>query len=288
MKPFKTALINIRRMPYKSLAAVLMITFTFFMTYSFSMLILGSQQVLSFFASKPRIIAFFDIQAETAEINQVQTSMESLSYVTDISIISKEEALQYYQQKQDNPLLLELVTADILPASIEISTAEPVYLEQIEQQLNSYSQIDDVVLQKDVVSEISRWSQSLKLTGIALVSILATMSLLIIISIISFKVSHQRKSISILRIIGAKSGFIITPYIYEGFIYGFLGSVLGWSLMYAGFLYLTPWLKSMVGEIVNFPLPWEFFGLQLGLGTSLGLFFGGFASIIAARKLIKK
>jgi cell division transport system permease protein len=288
MKSLKTALINIRRMPYKSMAAILMITITFFVAYSFSMLILGSQQVLEFFEARPKVMAFFDIKAENSEISEVENKLRSLNYVEEISIVSKQEALQYYQEKQDNPLLLELVTADILPASIEVSTSGPEYLQLVEQELGKFNQIDDIVLQKDVVEQLSQWTQAIRLVGIALISILLFLSITIIISIISFKVSHQRRSISILRIIGAGSGYIITPYIYEGFLYGLLGSIFGWGLMYAGFLYLSPWLQTIVGDIINFPLSWEFFALQLGLGTSLALFFGGFASVLAARKLIKK
>ncbi len=288
MKSLKTALINIRRMPYKSMAAILMITVTFFVAYSFSMLILGSQEVLEFFEARPKVMAFFDIKTESLEISEVENQLRSLNYVEEISIVSKEEALQYYQEKQDNPLLLELVTADILPASIEVSTSGPEYLQLVEQELGKFNQVDDIVLQKDVVEQLSQWTQAMRLVGIALISILLFLSMTIIVSIISFKVSHQRRSISILRIIGAGSGYIITPYIYEGFLYGLLGSIFGWGLMYAGFLYLSPWLQTILGEIINFPLSWEFFALQLGLGTSLALFFGGFASVLAARKLIKK
>ncbi len=288
MKSLKTALINIRRMPYKSFTAILMITVTFFVAYSFSMLFLGSQEILEFFEGKPRVMAFFDIKAENRDVLEVENSMRELNYVNEITVVSKEEALAYYQENQDNPLLLELVTADILPASIEVSTVEPEYLELVEQRLGEFSQIDDIVLQKEVVLQLSQWTSSLRLAGIVIISILVILSLLIIISVISFKVSNQRRSISILRIIGAGPGFIITPYIYEGFMYGLIGSVLGWGLMYAGFLYLSPWINSVAGEIIEFPLPWEFFAFQLGLGTSLALFFGGFASLIAVRKITKK
>ncbi len=288
MKSLKNALINIRRMPYKSFTAILMITVTFFVAYSFSMLVLGSQEVLHFFESRPKVMAFFDIKAENQDIVEVETSLLELEYVREVVITSKEEALEFYQERQDNPLLLELVTADILPASIEVSTSDPQYLEEVEQKLSAFSQIDDVVLQKEVVQQLSQWTHSLRLVGIVIISVLIILSILIIISVISFKISNQRRSISILRIIGAGSGYVNTPYIYEGFIYGLLGSIFGWGLMYAGYLYLSPWINSVVGQIIDFPLEWEFFALQLGLGTSLAVFFGGFASLIAVSKISKK
>jgi len=287
MQSLKSALINIRRMPYKSMAAILIISITFFVAYTVSLLMLGSQEILQFFEARPKVIAFFDIKTEDYEVSQVKSDLEKLDFVEEITLISKEEALSYYQDNQDNPLLLELVTADILPASIEVAANSPEELTLIEERLNSYSQIDDVILQKDVITQLTQWTNSLRTVGLGLTIIFLVLSLLTIISIISFKVSHQRKAISILRIIGAGSGYIVTPYIYEGFIYGLLGSSFGWGLMYAGFLYLTPWLTQVLGQIITFPLTWQFFAIQYGLGTCLALFFSGFASMLAARKLIK-
>ena len=287
MQSLKSALINIRRMPYKSMAAILIISITFFVAYTVSLLMFGSQEILTFFEARPKVIAFFDIKTEDYEISEVRNDLEKLDFVEEITLISKEEALSYYQDNQDNPLLLELVTADILPASIEVAANSPEELTLIEERLNSYSQIDDVILQKDVITQLTQWTNSLRTVGLGLTIIFLVLSLLTIISIISFKVSHQRKAISILRIIGAGSGYIVTPYIYEGFIYGLLGSSFGWGLMYAGFLYLTPWLTQVLGQIITFPLTWQFFAIQYGLGTCLALFFSGFASMLAARKLIK-
>lgn len=288
MKSLKTTLINLRRAPYKSLATIVMITITFFVAYGFSLFLVGSQQVLRFFETQPKIIAFFDIKTETEDIKKVETAITQLSYVDSVKIVSKEEAFSYYQEKQDNPLLLELVTADILPASIEISATNPESLSLIHQELKQFSQIDDIIIQQDVVEQLTQWVQSLRVMGLALTIIFFTLSLLIIMSTISFKISHQKKKVNILRFIGANSSFILKPYIIEGFLYGFLGSIFGWLLIYAGLLYITPWLKTLVGQIILFPIPWEFFLIQVALGTSLALFFGGFASVLAAKRLIEK
>lgn len=288
MKSLKTALINIRRMPYKSLIATGLIILTFFIAYSFSMLMIGSEMVLNFFETRPTVIAFFQIRVDDAEVNQVANSLEELDYVESIKVVSKEEALAYYQERQQNPLLLELVTADILPASIEISTTSPDFLPQIEQDLGNYQQIDEVVLQKEVIEQLTAWTRSLRMVGLVITSVLLLLTFSTIVSTIAFKIGNQGKFVNILRFIGASSGYIITPYVYEGFIYGFIGAVVGWGLMYTSFLYLMPWLKSFVGQIITLPPSLEFIAIQIGVGLTLGLFFGGFASIVAGKKLIKK
>ncbi len=287
MKSIHTALINIRRMPYKSLAAILIISLTFFISYSFSMLSLGSEKILQHFESQPKVIAFFQIETGPDLVKEVANEVQSYSYVKQVSVDSKQEALEYYQQHQDNPLLLELVSADILPASIEVSTNNPSELEQVKKNLQQFDSIDEIVLYKDVIKSLDQWTQSVRLTGIATLSFMAVVSVLVVATIISFKISHKKRAISILRIIGAGSGYIITPFIYEGFIYGIFGSILGWTGMYAGFLYITPWLKNFLGQIIELPLPWQFFAFQLGVGSTIALFLGGLASIIAAKKFIK-
>lgn len=288
MKAIRTALINIRRMPYKSLLAVVIISLTCFIGYSFSLLILGSEQILHYFESKPKVIAFFKIKAQPSELQIVGQEMQSKAYVQSLSIDDKQEALDYYQQYQQNPLLLELVSADILPASLEVSATAPDYLSQIKQDLQTYDSIDEVVLYQEVVENLNHWTRSLRLIGLVLTSVLGVVCVLIVATIVSLKISHKKRSISILRIIGATSGYIITPFIYEGFIYGLLGAALGWAGMYVGLLYLTPWLKSFVGQIISLPLDWEFLALQFGIGALVAVFFGGFASILAAKKLIRK
>ena len=288
MKALKTALINIRRMPYKSLVAIMIISLTFYVAYSFSLIALGTEEVLQFFESQPKVIAFFDINTTNSEVLEAAEQVKQQSYVTTVSVETKEQALEYYRQQQDNPLLLELVSADILPASIEVSANSPQDLTKIKQHLTTYTNINDVVLYQDVIQNLNQWTQSMRLIGVGVIAMLTIVSLLVIISVISLKVSHKKRSISILRIIGASSGYIITPFIYEGFLYGLVGSIFGWLGMFATYLYLQPWLKNFLKSIIQFPLPWQFFALQIGLGSTIALFLGGLASIIAAKKLIKK
>src|SRR3989344_1479249 len=95
MKSFKTMWRNVRRSPYQALAAVLIMMLTFLVVSFFTFLLTGSSKIINFFESKPQVTAFFKNEAKQSEM--------------------------YTQQNKDDPLLLDLVTADILPASLEIS-----------------------------------------------------------------------------------------------------------------------------------------------------------------------
>lgn len=289
MKSLVNALVTIRRSPYQSLAAILLLSVTFFVGYGLSLFALGSEQVLRYFESRPQVIAFFEVDTPAEEISQTYSLMEEKPYVTETVLVSKEEALAIYQeQNREDPLLLELVTASILPASLEVSGATLDDLNKIKQDLEAVTSIEEVVLQEDVLAALAIWTTSIRIVGLASVSILAFTSLLILIIIIGMKVVTKRPAILIMRIIGASRWFIRSPFIFEGIIYGLLSSTIGWGASYATLLYLTPWLNAFLGPIELFPISPFVFIVQYALGSSLGIFLGAVAGSIAVSRVMRK
>lgn len=289
MKSLNTALVTMRRTPYQSLAAIVMLSITFFVAYGFSFFAYSSEQVLQFFERRPQVIAFFEISASTDQVDAAAAAMKEKSYVESVQVVSKDQALELYRQNnQDDPLLLELVSADILPASVEVSGKNIEDLSQIKKDLQSFSGVDDVDLPEDILAALDFWTHSLRITGLAIIAVLAVESLLIILIITSMKVTSKRQAIAIMDILGASNWFISGPFVYEGMLYGIIGSLIGWSATTIGILYATPWLKEIITPIPLFPIPLEFFAIQLGVGTLVGILFGAFASSLSVKRAIRK
>src|SRR5579872_3773244 len=114
---------HIRRSPYQAMAAILIMMLTFLAVSVFTILVVGSSGVISYFESKPQVTAFFKDDATSSQIESLQNDLKATGKVSSIKFVSKDQALQIYrQQNKNDPLLLELVTADVLPASLEISS----------------------------------------------------------------------------------------------------------------------------------------------------------------------
>lgn len=289
MKNIVTALTTVRRSPYQSFAAILLLTVTFFVGYSFSLFTLGSEQILSYFETRPQVIGFFEVDATDTEIETVYKTLQEKEYIDEVKLITKEDALLLYQEEnRDDPLLLELVTAQILPASLEISGQTIGDLQRIRDELETQQGIEEVILQDDVLESLASWTTSIRIVGAAAISILAFTSLLIMIIIIGMKVVTKRPAILIMRIIGASNWFIKSPFMFEGMFYGLMSSTFGWAATYATLLYLTPWLKEFLGPIPVFPIPLELFAIQYALGTTIALFLGAVAGSIAVSRVMKK
>src|SRR5258708_6017507 len=121
MRSFSTAFHNIRRSPYQSTMAIFMMSLVFFVAFILVSFILGATQIIAYFESRPQVIAFFATQAPAAQVEAAAQAMKTKSYVEKVNVVSKDDALRLYKDSNKNdPVLLELVTADIFPASLEV------------------------------------------------------------------------------------------------------------------------------------------------------------------------
>lgn len=288
MKTLKTMWHNIRRSPYQALAAIMVMMLTFLAVSFLTFLIFGSAKAINYFESKPQVTAFFKNDTKQSDINDLEIKLRNTESIASVKFVSKEEALKIYQeQNKDDPLLLDLVTADILPASLEISTIKIADLENVYSALKSSPLIQEVIFQKDVVSTLTSWTSALRKVGLALVIVLSLVSVFIMATVIGIKVSQKKEDIEIMRLIGATNWYIRWPFILEGIFYGFIGAFIGWAVATGALLYSVPFLSSFLKGIPIFPVPLLFFAELLLAEFILAGILGAFSSFLAVLRYLK-
>lgn len=277
-----------RRSPYQALAAVMIMVVTFLAVSVFFILTIGSSKIISYFESKPQVTAFFHDEATSAQIMQLQSQLKSSPKIASVKYVSKEQALQIYkEQNKNDPLLLDLVTADVLPASLEISTYQLSDLPAISTQLRSNPIVQEVVFQKDVVSTLTTWTNTIRIIGLGLIVTLSIVSILIMATIIGMKISQKKDEIEVMQLIGATKWYISWPFIYEGMMYGLIGAFVGWIVTSSALFFSSPFLASFLQGIPLFPIQWYFYALLLLAEVLLAVLLGWFASLLAVRRYIK-
>ena len=288
---------HIRRSPYQSFAAILTMFVTFLLTGVFFLATLSSVFILQYFESKPQITVFFSDKATREEALSLQKSLEATGKTTTITYVSKDDALALYkEQNKNDPLLLEMVTADILPASLEVSAKEPKLLQDLEQVIGTANGVEEVVYQKDVVNSLIAWTYAIRLIGGGLALLLAIDSLLVIMTIINMKIALKREEMEILKLVGASSWYIRMPFIIEGGLYGVIGATLAWFTITVVVLWIQPMLLTFLGIIpsINALLAdpsSTLFILSivgfLGLLSLIGFFLGAIGSLVATGRYLK-
>ncbi len=297
-----TALKNIRRSPYQALAAVSMTGLTVFVVSLFALVSLASQLILTSFETKPQVIAYLADDHKSEEVNLLISDLTTTGLIKQATYVSKDEALKIYKESVGNdPLLLGtvtdlgIITADVLPASVEITAKSPDNFPTIVSILerskivsstpNGQKEID---FPQDVISELTAWTRAIRTAGLILAIILSFNSVITIMIIISMKIANRRYEIGTMKLLGAKGAFIIKPYLIESVLYGAVGGVIGWLASYIALLYSTPFLATRLVGIIPLPVsPVVMLALLAVLVVSFSL-LGLFSGLLAAVRFLKR
>lgn len=292
---------SIKRTPYQSLATFLILLFTLFLTLFFFNLISFFYGILSYVETKPQIIVYFQTQTPESEIFKIKEKLSFSGKTTSIKYISQKEALEIYKElNKDNPLLLEMVSAEILPASLEINAKKPEYLLEMAEFLKKQPGVDEVQFQKEIIDQISNISNNLKRISFFVFSYLTITTFLVIITTTAFKIAFKKEEIELLRLLGASKFYVKKPYLIEGAFFGFVSSLIAYIFYYGIFFYFKPFLLNYFYGLPKIPFfqlekyqifVWpptnHYLALTL-VGLSLfGIIIGIIGNYLAASKYIK-
>jgi len=287
---FRTALDYTKRSPFQALAAIFVLALTFFVGTLLAVLVYSSGKALSHFETRPQIIAFLNDDVTAEEISSFQNTLNKDSRVKEVAYVSKEEALEIYKKATaDNPLLSELVSPSIFPESLEFSLTDLNYAEDVIDEVKKVSIVDQVGFTAslggestlgDVVTRLRTITWYVRIGGAVFVGLLVGTSLLVLLVIISMRITTRRGEMEILSLIGATKKFIRSPIILEALIYAFTGVFIGWIFALILVLYATPNIVSYFGEIPVLPrdtvqlfiLMGIILATEIVVGASLALF----------------
>jgi cell division protein FtsX len=298
---FRTAWDYIRRSPFQALAASFVLTLTFFVATLVSILVYSSSKLITYFETRPQVIAFLKTDAKDTDITNLQTKLTADPHIKDMKYVSKEDALSIYKNAtSDNPLLGQLVSPSIFPASIEFSVSDLSFAQGIIDQVKSESIVDSVGFTaavggetslNDVVTKLKTIALYVRVGGISFVGLLSLTSLIVLLIITSMRVVRRREEVEILNLIGATKGFIRSPIIIEAYIYTLFGVIVGWAIAFIAILYLAPTVVAYFGVIPILPKDiagiFELFGIILGLEVVAGSVLATAGSLMAVSRVKK-
>ncbi len=295
----KTAFQHIRRAPFQALAAIFVLGITFFVITVLLVVVYSSEKAIKYFETRPQVIAFLKDDVKEEELSRLQQKLSRDPRVANVNFVSKEEAVEIYKKAtSDNPLLSELVSPAIFPASLEFSLVDLSYAQEVIDELKKEDVVDSVGFTAslggeeslvDVVNRLRRFTYYIRLGGGIFSVFLTTTSFLVLIVIIGMRMTARRGEIEILDLIGATRGFIRSPIIFEAMIYTVVGVLSGWLSAFLIILYSAPSLIKYFGEIPILPRDalglFSLFGLALFAEILVGILLALLGSILAVSRV---
>lgn len=272
----KSAWLQISRDKGLTLATVLVMTLTLFITSIFAVVSLTANSVLGYLEGRPQITVFFKNDFAEDKILSVERDLKNQANIASVNYISKEDAFKFYLGEHKNEQnLIESVSSDIFPPALEIKAQKISDLETIAAKMSKSEGVDEVVFFRDVINTFKSWVDASRIIGLSLISVLAFISLFIILITVGMTIRSRSEEIEIMKLLGATDGYIRLPFLTQGFLYGLVSGFLSMFVL----LVLSLLVLGKIGIIFRgIPVPpfLQFVVIvsifQIFLGVILGMF----------------
>lgn len=300
MSHLRTSLSYLRRSPFQALAAINVLMVTFFVTTLLLVLAYASNQIITYFETRPQVIAFLKDEATTGDANAMIDKLSKDTRIMDVKYVSKEQALDIYKgATSDNPLLGELVSPGIFPSSVEFSISDLSFAEQIINDVKKDPLVESVSFTAsiggesslgDVVNRLKTIAYYVRIAGLVAIAVLSLTSFLVMMVVVGLRITVRRPEIESLSLIGATPWFIKSPIVLEAITYSLLGVFMGWLLATVALLYATPSILNYFGGVPVLPRDtlafFELLGIILGVEIVIGLVIAIAGSLISVSRSI--
>jgi len=251
-------LINFWRNRWLSLASTLIMTLTLLIITLFVVMTIVIGKTTDRIRSKIDVSVYFKDSATTQEISNLQQELASRSDVKEVRYISKEEALDIWDQQQKNQRIKELVTAEEnpLPRSLTIKTVDPANLQKIVDYVSGpqFASIIHKVSYEDnkqIIDKLLAITSFIKKIGLIFSIVFIIISILVILNTIRLTIFTRKDEIEIMRLVGASDRFIKGPFIIEGMLYGILACILAMGILWLAIGFVSPLINQYLGTAVT-------------------------------------
>jgi cell division transport system permease protein len=288
------ALQNANKEKLFTAANLVVMTLTFLVFGLFVLIEVLAQTALSKLEKEAAVTVFFKDDYAESQILVLKSTMEQDKRVYTVNYVSKEAAFSLFKELNKNePLLLESVTASVLPASLEVKAKNVAMLSTLSDEYAKLEGVEGVKFFKDIIDRFSFWRTILSI-GVGLVlAILVFVSFSIVVSTVRTAISLRGIEYEILKLVGATDEFVKKPLIYQGVLYGGVAAFIAglvYALVIVGLL-LSGALSSLgISDFIlmaGLALPAWVFALGLiVLLTLCGVLLGYVSSTSAVKKYL--
>lgn len=292
---------SIQRTPYQSFASFLILFFTLLLVLFFFHLTSFFHGVLGYVETRPLIMAYFQTTADEKSILRIKNQIESTGKTASVVYVSQKEAYEFYKQySKDDPILLAMVTPEILPASLEIRADDPHNLTVLSAMLKKETNIASIEYQKEDVDQLLAITNVMRQIAVGVFAVLLVISVIVLMTTTAFKIALKRDEIELMQLLGATKWYIRKPFLLEGIFFGILSGTIAYAVLFISIFVFQPSIQSrfLPGQTLEFYSlgrlgihVWPLSVGYLAIAYLCVLFFGtviGFVgNYIAASKYIK-
>ncbi len=226
---------------------------------------------------------FFSEDIDNIRAAELVDQIGAIEGIMSASLITKEEAADIFQ-REFGENIFDLLEENPLPPGSVLKLQQPkdrkIEVNPIIKQIELVEGVDEVRYQERLISLIERYYKGFFAAVTALAAAILFGTVILISNTIRLSIYARQDLIRILKLVGATDRFVGFPFMIEGILEGFFGSLLAAAVSY-GFVEGSNYFLSL---FTQYRLVWQFQIVALLVGVIV--FFSFVGSMRAVRKFL--
>ena len=236
------------------------------------------------------VMVYVADDASEDETTQIGTSLKGISNVESCEFVPKEVAFQeQIQSMGGDAALFECFDEIPLPDAYKVTVKDLSQFENTVSQIKQINKVDSVRENSDLASKLLSLRHAVSIVSVGLVIMLFLVALFIISNTIRITMFSRKLEISIMKAVGATNWFIRWPFMIEGMILGTISGIVSLGVLW-GLYAVAEKVFAQTLSLIGFSLvPFSEYWWQILLVfVAIGLFTGGFGSLVSMAKYLKE
>ena len=225
---FKEALKSMKRNGLMTLASISTVALSLFMLGVFLCGVINLNNMASSLENQVQLSIYLKDGLTTDQIMAVGKQIKAIPNLKHLEFVNKEQAMKEFKARLGDQQQLVNALGDVnpLPNSYVLTFDNPSDVKATAKLAATFQGVESTHYGQDIVEELFRITQVIRIGGIVLIGFLAAATLFIISNTIRLTVFARRKEIAIMKYVGATNGFIRWPFLIEGMLLGLVGAVI--------------------------------------------------------------
>ncbi|KKS16116.1 MAG: Efflux ABC transporter, permease protein [candidate division WWE3 bacterium GW2011_GWA1_41_8] len=291
-KIFENIISTIKKEKLLSISNLLAMTVTFIVLGLFIEVIIYSQTALKMLEQQAQITVFFKDDVPEERIMELRAQFQGDGRILDVTYVSKEDAFEIFKEiNKDEPVLLESISANILPASLEVKSKNLSSLDELAEEYQVIDGVEEVKYFEDVIERFRYWSSVIYVVGIVTLFTLFVISYSVIIVTLRTTINNKGIELEILKLVGATDRYVKKPLMYQGIFFGGLSALIASLFLILGSVFTR--LLGVFGAdpdiyLASLKMDSLVFSVLLSVVLLLsGILLGYLGSLTAVKKYLK-
>lgn len=257
------------------------------------LLMMNVNKIMSNIEDTNEITIYLKEDISDKQVEHIKSVLEKNQDITDVKYYSKEQALDDFRDNMaEYSELLDYLDKNPMPETFLVRVKDLSKIRHVVNTVNDIEGVEQTKAPYDFASVLVQIRNTFTLIGGAVLVALVVVSIVIVSNSIRTSVFARRNEISIMRYVGATSGFIKAPFFVEGMFIGILAGAAAWGLTWL--------IYDSVFALFSADLTvWQMFGFYgltpfgdimwyvLAVNCAAGALLGAVGTVFSTRKYLK-